>query len=205
MDSHLLYIPHASHLVYYLEVEGMNAFHDAKGDLQISFFLVCGHCWGHSSAVISHSLRSLRQNRCLFWRCLSSRSLPFWILFRPFGLTPLFVCLHCQGEHEVRFYVPVLTGRRPEGYRHLRPLLHTLGKPLQLVLQHGCGGIPSEARKGNLMNRLPPRWLAPHSMEPETPKPEGSQWFTSFVHGLLASRIQEDGMRHRNGHDIAHL
>ena len=55
------------------------------------------------------------------------------------------------------------------------------------------------------MNRLPPRWLAPHSMEPETPKPEGSQWFTSFVHGLLASSVQEDGMWHCNWYDIAHL
>ena len=171
----------------------MNAFHDAEGDLQISFPLVCGLCWEHSSAVTSHSLKSLSQNRRLFWRRLSSRGLPFWILFCPFGLTPLFVRLHCHGEHEVGFYVPVLTGGRPEGYRHFRPLPHTLGKPLRLVLQHGCGGLPLEARKGDLMNRLPPRWPAPHSMEPETPKPEGSQWFTSFVHGLLAFASRKTG------------
>ena len=84
---------------------------------------------------------------------------------------------------------PVLTGRRPERYHHLRPLPHALRKLLRLILQHGCGGIPSEARKGDLMNRLLPRWPAPHSMEPETPKPKGSQWFTSFLHDLLASHI----------------
>ena len=42
-------------------------------------------------------------------------------------------------------------------------------------------------------------------MEPEIPKSEGSQWFTSFVHGLLAFHVQEDGMWHRNWHDITHL
>ena len=42
-------------------------------------------------------------------------------------------------------------------------------------------------------------------MEPETLKPEGSQGFTSFLHDLLASHIQEDGMRHRNWYHVAHL
>ena len=42
-------------------------------------------------------------------------------------------------------------------------------------------------------------------MEPETPKPEGSQGFTSFLHDLLASYVQEDGMWHRNLYHIAHL
>ena len=93
----------------------------------------------------------------LFWRCLSSRRLLFWILFHPFGLMLLFVCLHCQGEHEVRFYVRVLPGRRPEVYQHLWPLPHTLGKLLWLILQHGCSGIPSEMRKGDLTNRPPPQ------------------------------------------------
>ena len=110
-----------------------------------------------------------------------------------------------QGKYEVGFYVPVLLGRRPEAYRHLRPLPHALGKLLWLILQHGCGGIPPEARKGDLMNRLPPRWLAPHSMEPETSKPEGSQGFASFFHDLLASHIQEDGVQHRNWYHVAYL
>ena len=156
MDGCLLYLPHASHLVQYLEAEGMNAFDNAEHSLQIPFSLVCGLCWGRSFAATGHSLRSLLQNRHLFWRCLSSRRLPFWILFHPLGLTPPLVCIHCQGEYEVRFYVPVLTGRRPEVYRHLWPLQQTLGKLLWLILQHGCGGIPSETRKSNLMNRLPP-------------------------------------------------
>ena len=82
--------------------------------------------------------------------------LPFWILVSPLGLKPPLVCIHRQGEYEVRFYVPVLIGRRPEAYRHLRTLPHALRKLLWLVLQHGCGGIPSEARKGDLTNRLPP-------------------------------------------------
>ena len=43
------------------------------------------------------------------------------------------------------------------------------------------------------MNWLLPRWLAPHSMEPETPKPKGSQWFASFLHDLLACHVYEDG------------
>ena len=42
-------------------------------------------------------------------------------------------------------------------------------------------------------------------MEPETPKPEGSQGFTSFLHDLLASHVQEDGMQHRNWYHVAHL
>ena len=134
----------------------MNAFDNAERGLQISFSLVCGLLWGRSFAATSNSLRSLLWDRHLFWRCLSSCRLSFWILFRSFGLTPLFVCLHCQGEYEVEFYVPVHTRRRPEVYRHLRPLQHTLGKLLQLVLQHGCGGVPSEMRKSDLMKRLPP-------------------------------------------------
>ena len=55
------------------------------------------------------------------------------------------------------------------------------------------------------MNRLPSRWLAPHSMEPETSKPEGNQGFASSFHGLLASHIQEDRMRRCNWHHVAHL
>ena len=127
------------------------------------------------------------------------------LMVSPLGLKLPLVCILHQGEYEVRLYVPVLTGRRPERYRHLRPLPHALRKLLRLILQHGCGGIPSEARKGNLMNRLPPRWLAPHSMEPKTPKPKGSQWFTSFLHDLLASHVQEDRVWHRDWHHFAHL
>ena len=140
----------------YLEAEGMNVFDDARCSLQISFSLVCGLHWGCSFAATSHSLRRLLWNRPLFWRCISFCRLPSWILFRPLGLTPLFVRLHCQCEHEVRFYVQVLTGRRPEVYQHLRPLPHTLANLLHLVLQHGCRGIPSEMRKSDLTNRLPP-------------------------------------------------
>ena len=42
-------------------------------------------------------------------------------------------------------------------------------------------------------------------MEPETPKPEGSQGFASFLHDLLASHVQEDGMQHRNWYHVTHL
>ena len=42
-------------------------------------------------------------------------------------------------------------------------------------------------------------------MEPETSKPEGSQGFTSFLHDLLASDVQEDGMWHRNWYHVTHL
>ena len=152
----------------------MNALNDTQRGLQIPFSLVCGLRWGRSLAATGHGLRSLLRNWHLFWRCLSSRGLLFWILFHPFGLTPLLVRLHCQGEHEVGFYVPVLLGRRPEGYQHLRPLLHALGNLLRLILQHGCSGISSETRKGNLTNRLPPRQPAPHRMEPETLKQGGA-------------------------------
>ena len=205
MDGRLLYLPHASHLVQYLEAEGMNAFDDAECGLQIPFSLACGLCWGRSLAATSLNLRSLLWNRCLFCRCLSSHRLPLWILFHPLGLKPLLVRIHRQGEYEVGFYVPVHTGRRPKVYRHLRPLQQTLGKLLWLVLQHGCSGVPSETRKSDLMDRLPPRRPAPHSMEPETSKPEGSQGFASFLHDLLASHIQEDGMRHRNWYHVTHL
>ena len=183
----------------------MNVLDDAESNLQISFSLACGLCWGHSLAAPCFNLRSLLWNRRLFWRCLSSRRLPLWILFCPLGLKPPLVRIHRQGEYEVRFYVPVCTGRRPEVYQHLRPLQQTLGKLLWLILQHGCGGIPSEMRKSDLTNRLPPRRPAPHSMEPETSKPEGSQGFASFLHDLLASHVQEDRMRHHNWYHIAHL
>ena len=118
---------------------------------------------------------------------------------------PPLVHIHCQGEYEVEVDVPVLTGRRPEVYRHLRPLQQILGKLLLLILQHGCRGLPSEMRKSDLMNRLPSRWLVPHSMEPETSEPEGSQGFASSFHGLLGCHIQEDGMRHCNWYHVAHL
>ena len=42
-------------------------------------------------------------------------------------------------------------------------------------------------------------------MKPETSKPEGSQGFASFLHGLLASHVQEDGMWHRNWYHVTHL
>ena len=42
-------------------------------------------------------------------------------------------------------------------------------------------------------------------MEPEASKPEGSQGFASFLHDLLASHVQEDGMRHRNRYHVVHL
>ena len=60
-------------------------------------------------------------------------------------------------------------------------------------------------RKSDLMNRLPSRQPVPHSMEPETSEPEGSQGFTSSFHGLLGCQVQEDGMRHRNWYHVAHL
>ena len=183
----------------------MNVINDAEHDLQISFSLVCGLCWGRILAATRHNLRSLLWNRHLFWRHLSSHRLPFWILFQPLGLTPPLVHIHCQSEYEVEVNVPVLTGRRPEVYRHLRPLQQTLGKLLLFVLQHGCGGLPSETRKSDLMNRLPSRWPVPHRMEPETSEPEGSQGVTSSFHGLLGFHIQEDGMQHRNWYHIAHL
>ena len=192
--------------MYYLKAEGMNVLDDTQCSLQIPFSLVCGLCWGCSLAATGYGQRSFLRNRHLSRRHLSPRRLPFWILVRPLGLKLPLVRIHCQGEYEVRFYVPVHTGRRPEVYQHLRPLPHTLGKLLWLVLQHGCSGIPSEAREGDLMNRLPPpRWSAPHSMEPETLKPEGSQWFTSFLHGLLASCVQEDRVRHGNCYHVTHL
>ena len=125
-------------------------------------------------------------------RCLSPRRLPFWILGSPLGLKLPLVCILHQEEHEVRLYVPVLTGRRPERYHHLRPLLHALRKLLWLILQHGCSGIPSEVRKGDLMNRLLPRWPA-------------GQWFTSFLHDLLTCHVQEDGGQHHDWHHLAHL
>ena len=174
-------------------------------DLQILFPLACGLQWGHSLAATGCGHGSPFGNRCLPRRCLSPRRLPFWILTSPLGLKPPSICIHRQGEHEVKLYVPVLTGRRPERYRHLRPLLHALRKLLRLVLQHGCGGIPSEAREGNLTNRLHPRWPDPHGMEPEILKPKGSQWFSSFLHDLLAPHIQEDGVRLHDWHQLAHL
>ena len=51
-----------------------------------------------------------------------------------------------------------------------------------------------EVRESDLMNELLPRWPAPHSMEPETPKTVGSQWLSSFLNGLLFYYVQEDGM-----------
>ena len=190
MDSHLLYLPHTSHLMYYLEAEGMNALNDTQHSFQIPFSLACGLCWGCSLAATGHSLRSLLWNRHLFQRCLSSCGLPFWILFHPFGLTPLFVHLHCQGEHEVGFYVPVLLGRRPEAYRHPRPLPHALENLLRLILQHGCSGIPSEMRKGDLMNRLPPgSWLhTVWSLKPQNQRGASSSPVLSMASLLPASR-----------------
>ena len=90
-------------------------------------------------------------------------------------------------------------------YRHLRPLQQTLGKLLLLVLQHGCGGLPSEMGKSDLMNWVPSRQPVPCSMEPETSEAEGSQGFTSSFHCLLGCHIQEDGMLHRNWYHVAHL
>ena len=183
----------------------MNAFDDAECSLQISFSLVCGLCWGCSLAATCLNLRSLLWSRRIFWRCLSFRRLPFWILFRPLDLTPPLVRIHCQGEYEVGVDVPVLTGRRPEVYRHLRPLQQTLGKLLLLVLQHGCRGLPLEMRKSDLMKGVPSRRPVPHSMEPETSEPEGSQGFASSFHGLLGCHIQEDGMWCCNWYHVAHL
>ena len=74
-----------------------------------------------------------------------------------------------------------------------------------LVLQHGCGGLPSEMGKSDLMKGLPSRWLVPHSMEPETLEGEGSHGFTSSFHGLLGCHIQKDGMLCCNWYHVAHL
>ena len=134
----------------------MNAFNDAERSLQIPFPLVCGLHWGCSLAATGYGQRSFLRNCRLSRRHFSPCRLPFWILVSPLGLKLPLVCIHLQGESEVRFYVSVLLGRRPEAYHHLRPLPHALGKLLRLILQHGCGGIPPEVRKGDLMNRLPP-------------------------------------------------
>ena len=136
---------------------------------------------------------------------LEMPQLPFWILFCPLGLTPPLVRIYCQGEYEVGVDVSVLTGRRLEVYRHLRPLQQTLGELLLLVLQHGCGGLPSETGKSDLMNQVPSRWPVPHSMEPETSEVEGSHRFTSSFHGLLGCHVQKDRMLHCNWYHIAHL
>ena len=183
----------------------MNALDGTQCGLQILFSLVCGLCWGCSLAATGYGQGSFPRNRCLSGRCLSPRRLPFLILSSPLGRKPPLVCIHRYGEYDVGLYVPMLTRRRPERYCHLRPLPHALRKLLWFILQQGCGDIPSEAREGDLMNRLLPRWLASHSMEPETPKPEGSQWFASFHHDLLACHIQENGVQLRDWHHLAHL
>ena len=157
------------------------------------------------SLVTHHNLRSLPGSRCLLWRPLCSQRLPFWILFCLLGLTPLLVLIYCQGEYEVRVNVSVVAGRRPEVYRHLRPLQQTLGKLLLLVLQHGCSGLTLEMGKSNLMNRVPSRRPVPHSVEPETSEGEGSHGFTSSFHGLLSCHAQKDGMLQRNWYHVTHL
>ena len=167
----------------------MNALDGTQGGLRILFSLACGLRWGCSLAATCYGSGSPFGNGHLPRRCLSPRRLPFWTLASPLGLEPPLVCIHRQGECEVGLYVPVPTGRRPERYRYLRPLPHALGKLLQLILQHGCSDVSSESRKGDLMNWLLSRWLAPHSMEPETPKPKGSQWFAGFLHDLLACHV----------------
>ena len=126
--------------MYGLEMDGVDVFKNVEGGLQGSLPLVCGLCWGCSFAATRHNLRSLPGSRCLLWRPLCSCRLPFWILFRMLGLTPLPVLIYCQGEYEVRDDVPVVAGRWPEVY-HLRPLHQTLGKLLLLILQHGCGDL----------------------------------------------------------------
>ena len=138
-------------------------------------------------------------------RLLSPCSLPFLILASPLGLMPPSVGIHRYGEYEVGLYVPVPTGRRPEGYHHLRPLPHALGKLLWPILQHGCSGLPSEVRESDLMNGLFPRWPAPHSMEPETPKPVRSQWLSSSLNSLLVYYLQEDSVWQCIRHHLTHL
>ena len=150
-------------------------------------------------------MQSPLRSRRLSGRLLSPCRLLFLILASPLGLTPLSVGIHRYGEYEVRLYVPVPTGRRSERYRHLRSLLHALRKLLWLILQHGCCGLPLEARESDLMNGLLPRWPAPHSMEPETLKAVGSQWLSSFLNGLLVYYIQKDGVRQCIRHHLAHL
>ena len=183
----------------------MNALDGTQCDLQILFPLACGLRWGHSPAATGCGHGSPFGNRHLPRRLLSPHRLPFWIWGSPLGLKPPSVCIHRYGEYEVGLYVPVQTGRRPEGYRNLGPLPHALSKLLQLIHQHGCGDLPPEAREGDLMNRFLPRWPAPHGMEPETTKPEGSQWFPSFFHDLLACHVQEDRVRLRDWHHLARL
>ena len=183
----------------------MNVLDVTQCGLQILLSLVCGLRWGCSLAATGYGQGSSLGNRHLSGRLLSPCRLLFWILGSPLVLKLPSVCIHRYGEYEVGLYVPVPTGRRPERYRHLRPLLHALRKLLWLILQHGCGDIPSEVREGDLMNRLLPRWPAPHSMEPETPKPEGSQWFSSFLHDLLACHVQEDGVWLCKWHHLARL
>ena len=71
MDSPLLYLPHTSHIVYYLEAEGMNALNDTQCSLQIPFSLVCGLSWGRSLATTGSGQGSFFGNRRLSRRCLS--------------------------------------------------------------------------------------------------------------------------------------
>ena len=183
----------------------MNALDGTQCGLQILLSLACGLCWGRSLAATGYGQGSSLRNRCLSGRHLSPCRLPSWILGSPLGLKPLSVCIHHYGEYEVGLYVPVPTGGRPERYCHLRPLPHALRQLLQLILQHGCGDLSPEVREGDLMNRLLPRWLAPRSTEPATQKPEGSQWFSSFLHDLLACHVQEDGVRLLNWHHLTRL
>ena len=183
----------------------MNVLDSTQCGLQIFLSLACGLHWGCSLAASGYGQGSSLRNRHLSGRLHSPCRLLFWILGSPLGFKPPSECIRHYGEYEVRLYVPVTTGRRPEKYFHLRPLPHALRKLLWLILQHGCGNILSEVREGDLMNRLLSRWPAPHSMEPETPKPEGSQWFSSSLHGLLACHIQEDGVWLRDWHHLAHL
>ena len=127
----------------------MNALYNAECGLQIPFSLACGLCWGHSFAATSHSLRSLCRNRHLFWRCLSSRRLPFWILVRPLGLKPPLVRIHRQGEYEVGFYVPVCMGRRPEVYDILDPCSRLWGNFSGSY--SSMGAVASPQRRGKVI------------------------------------------------------
>ena len=116
----------------------MNALNGTQCHLQILLPLVCGLHWGCSLAATGYGRGSPLGNRHLSGRLLSPCRLPFWIAGSPLGLKLLPVGIHCYGEHEVQ------AGGRPERYHNLGSLPHALRELLQLILQHGCGSIPSE-------------------------------------------------------------
>ena len=163
-------------------------------DFRISFLLTGSLSWLRSLAATCYGQRNPLGGRCLSGRLLSPSKPLLRVLASLLGLIPPAVGIHRYGECEFRIYVPVSTGRRSERYRHLRPLPHARREPLWFMLQHRCGGIPSEARENDLTNGFLPGWPAPHSMEPETRKPARSQWPSVSSRASLVYYVQEEGV-----------